>query len=392
LDINESLTKVNKLSLDPIILTQDLLKCPSVTPHEAGTMAIVSEFLTKLGFTVERFDSGAVSNLYARNGSASPHLCFVGHTDVVPTGELSAWTKNPYAAEIFDQKLYGRGVVDMKGAIGAYLAAIGRYLQTKPSLKGSLSILLTSDEEGPAVDGIRYVVERFKERGEKIDACLIGEPTNTTSVGDTIKIGRRGSLNATITVNGKAGHVAYPHLAKNPIPYLLNYLHSLLLIPLDTGMGYFDSSHLEVTSLDVGNPTTNVIPMQASAKFNIRFNPLHSFQSLTEYLHDKARLANLNQEGVNYTLKIGGSGDAFICEDKALQNLVLESVSKITGCVPVLSTSGGTSDGRFLKDICSVIEFGLTNTTAHQIDEHIKVDEIHRLSAVYQHIIEQFFV
>jgi succinyl-diaminopimelate desuccinylase len=279
----------------------------------------------------------------------------------------------------------------MKGAIGAYLAAVDSYLQQNLLTKGSLSILLTSDEEGPAIDGLRYVVDQLKARGEHIDACLVGEPTNMARVGDTVKVGRRGSLNATLTVQGKSGHVAYPHLAKNPIPPLLAYLQTVLSCPLDKGMPNFDPSHLEVTSVDVGNPTSNVIPLQTTAKFNIRFNPTHTIQSLTRHLHSQAHQAGLSSKGFAYTLDIQASGDAFFCEDKGLQHLVSDAILATTNLTPIFSTSGGTSDARFLKDICPVIEFGLINTTAHQVDEHIALEEIHHLKTVYQGIIERFF-
>ncbi|MGV8948644.1 MAG: succinyl-diaminopimelate desuccinylase [Candidatus Paracaedibacter sp.] len=375
---------------DPVDLTQELLQCPSVTPIEAGTLDTISEFLSIRGFIIERLDSGEVCNLYARRGVSSPHLCFMGHVDVVPPGDISHWSVDPFAGQIRDGKLIGRGAVDMKGAIGAYLAAIAVYLQ-KNELEGSLSVLLTTDEEGPAVDGIRQVVDRFKARGEKIDACIVGEPTNVEKVGDTIKIGRRGSLNATVTVSGKAGHVGYPHLAKNPINPLLNYLQNLISVSLDAGMTNFDPSHLEVTSIDVANPTRNVIPCEASAKFNIRFNPIQTQESLNQYLHTKAEASGLNQGGFSYALQTQSSGDAFLCEDQNLQRLVCDAVLATTGIMPTLSTSGGTSDARFMKDICPVIEFGLVSATAHQIDEQIAVDEIHRLKAVYEEIIERFF-
>lgn len=375
---------------DPIILTQKLLQCPSVTPTEAGTLTFVSEFLTSRGFSIERLDSGDVGNLYARRGTSSPHLCFVGHTDVVPIGDGSRWSVDPFAGEIQEGKLIGRGVVDMKGAIGAYLAAIDIYLQ-KNELNGSLSLLLTTDEEGPAVEGIRQVVAQFKARGEQIDACIVGEPTNVDKVGDTIKVGRRGSLNATVTVSGKAGHVGYPHLANNPIPPLLYYLQSLITMPLDTGIAHFDASHLEVTSIDVGNPTRNVIPPEASAKLNIRFNPTQTQASLTQYLHQKAEEAGLNRRGFTYTLQAQSSGDAFLCEDQALQRLVCDAVLATTGMTPTLSTSGGTSDARFMKDLCPVIEFGLVSATAHQVDEQIAVEEIHQLKAVYEEILKRCF-
>lgn len=375
---------------DPVVITQKLLQCPSVTPIEAGTLVFVADFLAARGFSIERLDSGNVSNLYARQGTSSPHLCFVGHTDVVPTGDIARWAVDPFAGVVRQGNLIGRGVVDMKGAIGAYLAAIDAYLQ-KNELKGSLSILLTTDEEGPAVEGIRQVVEQFKARGEEIDACVVGEPTNVEKVGDTIKIGRRGSLNATVTVSGKAGHVGYPHLAKNPINSLISYLQSLVSVPLDAGMANFDVSHLEITSIDVGNPTRNVIPSEASAKFNIRFNPTQTPDSLTQYLHTKAEEAGFNQGGFTYILQTQSSGDAFLCEDQALQHLVCDAVLATTGMTPILSTSGGTSDARFMKDLCPVIEFGLVSATAHQVDEHIAVEEIHCLKAVYEEIIRRYF-
>jgi succinyl-diaminopimelate desuccinylase len=376
---------------DPISLTQQLLRCPSITPLNAGTLDIISEFLSMRGFSIERLDSQEVGNLYARLGSGSPHLCFVGHTDVVPPGDLGRWSVDPFAGEIREGKLYGRGVVDMKGAIGAFLAAVGAYIAQHPAPQGSISILLTTDEEGPAVDGIRHVVELFKARKEKIDACLVGEPTNTHKVGDTIKVGRRGSLNATITIQGKAGHVAYPSLARNPINPLLKYLQSLLELPLDPGAANFDPSNLEITTIDVGNPTRNVIPSEATANFNIRYNPTHTFESLRQYLQEKAEKLGLHENGLTHKLDIKGSGDAFICRDESLQKLVSEAVVKITGMKPNLSTSGGTSDARFMKDICPVIEFGLVNATAHHSDEHIEVSEILKLTAVYQEILKKLF-
>lgn len=362
-----------------------------MTPIEAGTLTLVGEFLERRGFSIERLDSGDVSNLYARRGKSFPHLCFAGHTDVVPPGDITRWSVDPFKGEVRDGNLYGRGVVDMKGGIGAFMAAVDAYLLKNAKSEGSLSFLLTTDEEGPAIDGLRYVVEQFKARGEKIDACLVGEPTNTTKVGDTLKVGRRGSLNAQITVQGKAGHVAYPHLAKNPIIPLLNYLKGLLEAPLDAGMVNFDPSHVEVSSIDVENPTTNVIPFEATAKFNIRYNPTHTFDSLSQYLQEKANEMGLNRDGFTHTLQIRGSGDAFLCEDEALQSLVREAVLKTTGITPAFSTGGGTSDARFIKDICPVIEFGLVNATAHQTDEHIAVEEIHLLTAAYLEIIDRFF-
>lgn len=370
---------------DPISLTQQLIACPSVTPLEGGALTLVSEFLAARGFTISRLDCGEVSNLYARLGTASPHICFCGHTDVVPPGDSASWSSDPFSGELRGGKIYGRGVVDMKGAIAAFLAAVDGYLQQVP-FKGSISVLLTSDEEGPAIDGIQHVICQFKERGEQIDACLIGEPTSAGQVGDTLKIGRRGSLNATLTVRGKAGHVAYPQLVKNPIPPLMAYLQSLLDTPLDKGIANFDPSHVEVTSIDVGNPTANVIPWQVTAKFNIRFNPVHTLDSLTRMLHAKAV-----QMGLDYTLEACGTGGAFLCQDANLTTLMEGAVASVMGKKPTLSTSGGTSDARFLKDLCPVIELGLLNATAHQTDEHCAVEDIQRLTTLYQEILKRFF-
>jgi succinyl-diaminopimelate desuccinylase len=370
---------------DPVLLTQQLVACPSITPIEGGALAFVADFLVARGFTINRLDCGEVSNLYARLGTASPHFCFCGHTDVVPPGDSAAWSSNPFSGELRDGNIYGRGAVDMKGAIAAFLAAVDGYLHQIP-LKRSISVLLTSDEEGPAIDGIQHVVRQFKASGEQIDACLVGEPTSVERVGDTLKIGRRGSLNAVLTIRGKAGHVGYPHLAKNPIPPLMAYVQSLLNTPLDEGMACFDPSHVEVTSLDVGNPTSNVIPWQAIAKFNIRFNPLHTLDSLTSMLHTKAV-----QMGLDYTLEARGAGGGFLCHDPALTSLAGEAVASVTGKKPDLSTSGGTSDARFLKDLCPVIELGLINATAHQTDEHCNIEDIQSLTAIYQEILKRFF-
>jgi succinyl-diaminopimelate desuccinylase len=371
---------------NPISLTQQLIACPSITPAEGGALTFVADFLAARGFAINRLDCGEVSNLYARLGSTSPHFCFAGHTDVVPPGDISAWSSHPFSGELRDGNIYGRGVVDMKGAIAAFLAAIDQYLHQTP-LKGSVSVLLTSDEEGPAIDGVQYVVRQFKERGEQVNACLVGEPTSVERVGDTLKIGRRGSLNVTLTVRGKTGHVAYPHLARNPIPLLLAYLQSILYPSLDEGMANFDPSHIEVTSIDVANPTANVIPWQATAKFNIRFNPLHTPESLTNMLHAKA-----SQMGLDYTLESRGAGGAFLCRNRDLTTLVSKAVASLTGKSPVLSTSGGTSDARFLKDLCPVVELGLINATAHQADEHCTVEDIQSLTTLYQEILKQFFL
>jgi len=371
--------------IDAISLAQDLLRCPSVTPDDAGCLDLVESWLNPLGFMCHRLPFGKVDNLYARLGTASPNFCFAGHTDVVPPSDPSLWKHPPFNAVIEDGILYGRGVVDMKGAIAAFVAAVADFLKT-PSFRGSISLLLTSDEEGPAIDGTCRVVEWLQSRKERIDACLVGEPTNPERVGQMIKIGRRGSLNACLTISGKAGHVAYPHLAKNPIPPLLAYLADLTAAPLDEGMEGFDPSNIEITTIDVNNPTSNVIPYQANAGFNIRFNPLHTDDSLTHFLRQRAQKITLP-----YDLAIRTSGEAFLCRDPDLQKCVSEAVQSVTKMTPIFSTSGGTSDARFLKDICPTLEFGLINATAHHVDECIAIDEITTLSHVYRKVLDEYF-
>lgn len=370
--------------IDPILLCQQLVQCPSVTPRDEGCLDIIEEHLRSLGFSCHRLPFENVDNLYARIGTAEPNFCFAGHTDVVPPGNLSLWTSPPFDGAILDQKLFGRGVVDMKGAIAAFIAATSQYL-SQPLLKGSISFLLTSDEEGPALHGTRRVIDWLNEQGEKISACLVGEPTNPATVGEMVKVGRRGSLNATIKVEGKTGHVAYPELAQNPIPHLLTYLQDLHQTTLDEGYDFFDPTNLEITTVDVGNPTTNVIPSSAEARVNIRFNPNHTGKSLSDFLRQKADTLL-----VNHSLDIRISGEPFLRPDPFLQNCLTEAIQEVTGKTTIFSTTGGTSDGRFIKDICPVIEFGLVNATAHQIDEHIDVKEIHTLTSIYREVLSRF--
>lgn len=375
------------MPLDPITLTQSLIQRPSVTPRDNGCLDLVSHLLGEMGFTCHRLPFGEVDNLYARFGTLGSNFCFAGHTDVVPVGDISKWSVDPFGGTIKDGYVYGRGAVDMKGGIACFIAAVSEILAKDP-FKGSISLLLTSDEEGPAYDGTIKVIEWLKSKGEKLSACLIGEPTNPKELGQMIKVGRRGSLNAKITVTGRSGHVAYPHFAINPIPPLLDYLQNLLANPLDEGVEDFDPSNLEITSVDVGNPTTNVIPDTATAGLNIRFNPVHTGQSLTAYLNSALEKTK-SKHDVKWLLDTEISGEAFLTNHPVLRKLVTDAVQEITGKVPEFSTSGGTSDARFLKDICPVVEFGLINAEAHQIDEKVRVEDLRVLTRVYTKILEK---
>lgn len=373
------------MSLDPIILTQNLIQRPSITPVDAGCLDLISQLLEEMGFTCYRLPFGEVDNLYARLGTAEPNFCFAGHTDVVPVGDLSKWSMDPFGGNIKDGYVYGRGAVDMKGAIACFIAAVS---SLKDSLKGSISLLLTSDEEGPAHNGTIKVIEWLKSKGEKISACLVGEPTNPKELGQMIKVGRRGSLNAKVTVTGRLGHVAYPHFAINPIPALMDYLQNLLETPLDQGFKDFDPSNLEITSVDVGNPVTNIIPASAIAQLNIRFNPTYTGQSLIAYLEAILEKIKPNYKA-NWQLDTNISGEAFLTHNPILRKLVGNAVQEITNKIPEFSTSGGTSDARFLKDICPVVEFGLINEEAHQIDEKVRVNDLLMLTKVYEGVLEK---
>ena len=338
-----------------------------------------------MGFACYRLPFGEVDNLYARLGTAEPNFCFAGHTDVVPVGDLAKWTMDPFGGNIKGGYVYGRGAVDMKGAIACFIAAVS---SVKDSLKGSISLLLTSDEEGPAHNGTIKVIEWLKSKGEKISACLVGEPTNPTELWQMVKVGRRGSLNAKVTVTGRLGHVAYPHLAINPIPPLMDYLHNLLEKTLDQGFKDFDPSNLEITNVDVGKSITNIIPASATAQLNIRFNPTYTGQSLIAYLEDVLEKVEPNHKA-SWQLETNISGEALLTYNPILRQLVGEAVQEITNKTPEFSTSGGTSDARFLKDICHVVEFGLINAEAHQIDEKVRVEDLLMLTKVYESILEK---
>lgn len=376
---------------DPIALAQSLIRCPSVTPETAGSVALVSGWLERLGFTchAERFaadDTLPVDNLYARLGGSGPNFCFAGHLDVVPVGDAAAWSHPPFAADIVNGALIGRGACDMKAAIAAFIAAVSRLRDKGAIIPGSISLLLTLDEEGPAINGTRKMLDWMRMRGERMDACLVGEPTSDAIFGDTVKIGRRGSLNCLVTSRGRQGHVAYPDLAENPITQLVRFLNALKAARLDEGTEFFPPSNLEITSIDVGNPTHNIIPATATARLNIRFNALHNGNALQAWLLQKAAETSADLH-LDFTL----SGEAFLTQPGHLSGVVADAVSEVTGILPVLSTTGGTSDARFIKDHCPVVEFGLRNATAHKVDEQVPLAEIEALAKVYELCLEKFF-
>ncbi|WP_269515347.1 succinyl-diaminopimelate desuccinylase [Brevundimonas subvibrioides] len=389
--------------IDPVELTQRLIRRPSVTPVDAGAMDTLERVLTDLGFTCRRMafegSTGAatdarIENLYARRGTASPNLCFAGHTDVVPTGEATAWSSGPFEAEVRDGLLYGRGAVDMKGGIAAWVAAVSQILAARAEdggePAGSLSFLITGDEEGPALHGTKRVVEALMAEGEVIDACVVGEPSSQMLLGDMIKIGRRGSLNSWITVHGKQGHVAYPARAANPAPVLVRLLAALDAHVLDEGYEAFQPSNLEITTIDIGNPATNVIPAEAKARLNIRFNPAQTGDGLIDWLNREAGRVQA-ETGLQITLEHMCSGEAFLTPHGPFVTAVQDAVEASTGLRPEASTTGGTSDARFIRAMCPVLELGLVGQTMHQIDERVPVAELVALTAAYRRVIETVF-
>ena len=370
--------------MDALPLAQALIRRPSVTPADAGALDVLEAVLKELGFTTHRLPVGDIDNLYARLGTAAPHFCFAGHTDVVPVGE--GWKEEPFAAEIKDGMLYGRGAADMKSAIAAFVAAVARHRNPK----GSISLLITGDEEGAAINGTVKLLEWLKERGEKIDHCVVGEPTSVSATGDTLKIGRRGSINFQILVKGVQGHVGYPTKARNPIPVLAEVVTQLAGHKLDKGTEHFDPSTLAFTTLDVGNAATNVIPGEARAAFNIRFNDKHTPDSLTNWVNDRvAQVAR--QSGCEITVTGKTSGVAFLTAPGKFTQLVSDTVAGVTGQAPFFSTSGGTSDARFIKDMCPVVELGLAGGTMHKADECVPVAEIAALTEIYAALLTAYF-
>jgi len=381
---------------DPIALTQALIRCPSVTPDEGGALTLLQNIFGPAGFACHRMtftEDGTpdVENLYARVGATGPNLCFAGHTDVVPPGQLDAWTVPPFAAEIRDGVLFGRGAVDMKGGVACFIAATMRYLEkTGGKPPGSLSFLITGDEEGPSVNGTAKVLEWLKDQGEALNACLVGEPSNPEALGDEIKIGRRGSLNGHIIVHGRQGHAAYPLKADNPIPKLVRIIDRLSETALDGGTGSFEPSRLVVTVISVPNNATNVIPGRAEALFNIRYNDAWTRPRLERHLLGICETAAA-EVGAKFDLSFSGTGDVFITEPGPLVDTLVAAISAETGRTPALTTGGGTSDARFIKDHCPVIEFGLVNRTIHQVDEHVATEDLEKLTNIYERFIEGYF-
>lgn len=376
----------NNFDIDAIELSAQLIRLESVTPDKGDTLDLLQSRLEAMGFDCHRMifeeeGTDPVPNLYARYGDASPNFCFAGHTDVVPVGALRDWTVEPFNADIRDGKLWGRGAADMKAAIAAFVAAVGRVLSDK-KLKGSLSLLITGDEEGPSVNGTKKVLDWLKERGEKLDYCLVGEPTNPESMGQMIKIGRRGSLHGHLTVNGVQGHVAYPHKAYNPIPDIIALMAELIREPLDQGNEHFQPSNLEIIDVHVGNETQNVIPARAEARFNVRFNSVFTPESLQQEL-----IRRLDSAGVSYEISWWVSGDSFLTPPGVLSGALVTAVENRLKVTPVLSTTGGTSDARFIKDFCPVVEFGLVGETMHKADEHVDLADIEALVDIYQQVI-----
>jgi len=376
------------MTLDPVALAQDLIRRPSVTPADAGAMDVLQSALEGIGFTCRRMKFGEIENLYARRGLQGPNLCFAGHTDVVPAGDAGAWKAGPFEAQIKDGVLFGRGAADMKGAVAAFVAACAAI--DPASVRGSLSLLITGDEEGDAEDGTVRVVEALRAEGERIDHCVVGEPSSLAMLGDQMKIGRRGSVSATIVVEGVQGHVAYPERAANPVPVLIRLLDRLQSRVLDDGYPEFPRSNLEVTTIDVGNPAGNVIPARATAKLNIRFNPNHAGQALADWFQAECDKAAEGFRG-KVSLRAKISGEAFLTEPGDFVDVCSKAVTEVTGLVPALSTSGGTSDARFIRYLCPVLELGLVGATMHMVDERVPVEQIERLTTIYSRLIERYF-
>ena len=369
-------------------LTQRLIRCPSVTPQEGGALDCLEAELSALGFICERLPFGdgesRIDNLFARRGETGPHLCFAGHTDVVPVGDVTAWTHDPFAADIDDGRLFGRGAADMKSGIAAFVAAVARV--PAADIDGSISLLITGDEEGDAINGTVKMVEWAAANGHRPDMCIVGEPTSPQTLGDVIKNGRRGSLSGRLVVEGQQGHVAYPHLADNPVTRLLAMLAPVNGCELDAGTPHFGPSTANVTTIDVGNSATNVIPARAEAKFNIRFNTEHSADSLIGWLEE-----HFERVGGDWTVTWKSNADPFITAPGPLTELLSESCRAVTGRTPELSTGGGTSDARFITKLCPVAELGLVGQTMHQVDENVATADIDGLSTIYETAIRRFF-
>ncbi len=379
-------------TIDALDFARALIRCASVTPEDGGSIGTLAEALESLGFechplTFSEPGTPDVHNLYARWGKGEPHFCFAGHTDVVPVGDEDSWSVGPFEAAIDGDMLYGRGATDMKGAVASFTAAASRFLARRGhDFAGSISLLITGDEEGPAINGTVKMLQWLDEQGEVPDVCLVGEPTNPTRLGEMVKIGRRGSLSGTLTVTGVQGHTAYPHLADNPLPRLMRMLAAIEGEALDDGTAHFQPSNLQLTTIDVGNTATNIIPGRASASFNIRFNDLHSSASLIEWLKRK-----FDEVGGAYDLDLHVTGEAFLTPPGAFSDLLSNVIERVTGVRPELSTTGGTSDARFIKDFCPVAEFGLISQTMHKTDERVALVDLAALTEIYEAVLDGYF-
>ena len=378
--------------VNPIELTSELIQCKSITPKSEGSLDIIISYLEPLGFNCERIDFGEgiekVENLYARFGNIEPNIAFAGHVDVVPTGDINNWSINPFSGEVKEGKVWGRGAADMKSGIAAFIAAVSDFLKDNKNLKdfGSISFIITSDEEGKAINGTKKVVDWLKGKSEIISGCIVGEPTNVSRMGDTLKIGRRGSFTGSLTVTGIQGHVGYPHLAENPINSLLKMLEPFSKIYLDEGTKDFQPSSIMITSIDVNNDASNVIPGEVKAKFNIRFNTLHSASSLKAMLEKQFSTVTSN-----YKFDFFCNAEPFLTNDDFLQTTLQKAIQKVVDINPEKSTSGGTSDARFISKICPVIEFGLVGKTMHKIDENVEVNDIINLTKIYNQFLFNYF-
>ena len=379
-------------TIDALELAQALIRCPSVTPEDGGSLDTLQAALESIGFTCHRLtfsddNTPDVQNMYARLGSGGPNFCFAGHTDVVPVGDAAGWTTDPFGAEIIDGVLYGRGATDMKTAVACFADAASRFLaRAGDSFDGSISLLITGDEEGPAINGTRKVLHWMQEKGETLDVCLVGEPTNPTKLGEMAKIGRRGSLSGWLDVHGVQGHTAYPHLADNPIPRVLKMLTSINDEMLDDGTDHFQPSNLQITSIDVGNTATNIIPGSVRASFNIRYNDTHTSETLMALLR-----AKFDEVGGDYDIDFHITGDAFLTAPGPFSALIAGAIKSVTGIDPDLSTTGGTSDARFIKDFCPVAEFGLISQTMHKLDERVALKDLEHLTDIYEAILDGYF-
>jgi succinyl-diaminopimelate desuccinylase len=378
--------------VDALELAQALIRCPSVTPNDEGALGVLQSSLEGLGFTCYRMifsEEGTpdVDNLYARLGTDGPNFCYAGHTDVVPVGNEAGWTVDPFGGEVKDGTLYGRGATDMKGGIACFVSGMSRFLKNRSGdFNGSISLLITGDEEGPSINGTRKVLDWIAERNETLDACIVGEPTNPNKLGEMVKIGRRGSISGLLTVHGMQGHTAYPHLADNPLPRMITMLGAITSEELDEGTDHFQASNLQLTTVDVGNTATNIIPGEVRAAFNIRFNDLHTSESLMAWVKEK-----FDTVGGDYDVEFQITGEAFLTPPGKLSCLLSEAVEKATGLKPDLSTTGGTSDARFIKDFCPIAEFGLISQSMHKVDECARLSDMEQLTDIYEMFLNGYF-